>query len=187
MKIDNICKKVLVSEEEIQATVKKIGEQISKDYDGEEVTMIGLLNGCNPFFSDLLKHIDLLIEVDYMRASSYHGSIKSSNEVLILKDLDKSIKGKNVIVVDDIIDTGETLKCIIELLKLKGAKTIEACVLLDKDIKRNVAYKPKYIGLKIPKEFVVGYGLDYNEHYRNLPYIGAVKDEVYTKEENNNE
>lgn len=183
MKIEEICKKVLVSEEEIQNKCRELGKRISEDYKDKEVTMIGLLNGCNPFFSDLIKRVDLLLDLDYMRVSSYHGDIKSSGEVLILKDLEKSIRGKHVIVVDDIIDTGETLQHIIKYLLLKGAKSVEACVLLNKAVERTISYMPKYIGFDIPKEFVVGYGLDYNEHYRNLPYIGAIRDELISKKE----
>lgn len=178
MEIEKICKSIILSKERIEEVCTELGKRISKDYEGEEVIMIGLLNGCNPFFSDLIKHIDLLIQIDYIKASSYHGTIKSSNEVKILKDLDISIKDKHVIVVDDIIDTGTTVKCIINLLKLKGARDIEVCVLLEKEDSKVVNYTPKYIGTKIPKEFVVGYGLDFQEHYRNLPYIGAINDEL---------
>lgn len=179
MKIDEVVERVLVSKEEIEEICKRIGAQISKDYAGEEIVMVGLLNGCNPFFCDLLKYVDLMVEVDYMKASSYLGTIKSSGEVKVLKDLETSIKGKKVIVVDDIIDTGHTLKRIFELLELKGASSIEACVLLDKATGRSGSFEPKYIGTKIPNEFVLGYGLDWQEHYRNLPYIGVLKKELY--------
>jgi len=178
MDIEKICKSVIISEKEIDDICTNLGKRISDDYKGEEVIMIGLLNGCNPFFSDLIKKVDLEIKIDYIKASSYHGTIKSSNEVKILKDLDISIKDKHVIVVDDIIDTGTTIKCIIDLLKLKGAKDVEVCVMLEKSDAKVINYVPKYIGTKIPKVFVVGYGLDYAEHYRNLPYIGELRDEL---------
>lgn len=178
MKTDDICKEILVSEEEIIAAAKRVGEQITKDYAGETITIVGLLTGCVPFLCELIKHIDLKVEVEFMRASSYHGTIKSSNEVKILKDLETSIKDKHVIVVDDIIDTGLTLKCIVEMLKLKGCKSIESCVMLNKKAQRVNDYEPKYFGIAIPNKFVVGYGLDYNELYRNLPYVGVVKDEI---------
>lgn len=179
MIMDQDVKEVILTAEQIEEICKKLGEQITKDYRGKSVVVLGLLNGCNPFISDLLKHIDLMVNVDYMRASSYHGTIKSSKEVKILKDLDYSIAGKDVIVVDDIIDTGRTLKCIFDLLSLKGAKSIESCVLMDKKVAREVDYDAKYVGCIIPQKFVIGYGLDYKEYYRNLPYVGVLKEEIY--------
>ena len=184
MKIDKACKKVIISEEKIMATCKSLGERISIDYEGEEVTMVGLLNGCNPFFSDLIKFIDLEVVVDYIKASSYHGTTKSSNDVKILKDLDLPVSGKNVIIVDDVIDTGNTIKKIMEIFKVKGAKSVEACVLLYKETGDETRYNAKYVGLTIPNEFVIGYGLDYQEHYRNLPYIGVISDELVKGEDN---
>ena len=177
MKIDGACKEILLSKERIEELCKELGERISKDYEGEEVFMIGLLNGCNPFFSDLVKYVDLQIIIDYIKASSYHGTI-STGEVKISKDIDIPVTNKHVIVVDDIIDTGTTIKHITEILKLKGAKDVEVCVLLEKSDTQIVNYKPKYVGTKIPNAFVIGYGLDYNEHYRNLPYIGIISDEL---------
>jgi len=174
MKIDEMCSKVILSEDEIMDCVKRLGKEITDDYKGEKVTMVGLLNGCNPFFSDLLKEIDLMLEVDYIKASSYQGGIQSTHDVKILKDLDTSVKNKHVIVVDDIIDTGDTLKAIIPLLEMKGAKTVKSCVLLKKNTGIDTGYKPDYFGTIIPNEFVIGYGLDYNELYRNLKYIGAI-------------
>ena len=183
MKIDKACKEIIVSEEKIIETCKKLGAQISKDYEGEEVTMVGLLNGCNPFFSFFFKYVDLEVVVDYIKASSYHGTTKSSNDVKILKDLDLPVSGKNVIIVDDVIDTGNTLKKIMEIFKVRGAKSVEACVLLYKETGDDTRYHAKYTGLSIPNAFVIGYGLDFQEHYRNLPYIGIISDEL-VKEEN---
>ncbi|MCR5741791.1 MAG: hypoxanthine phosphoribosyltransferase [Gammaproteobacteria bacterium] len=179
MILDKDIETVIASEDDINNICKELGLKITKDFEGEELVFVGLLNGCNPFFSDLLKHVDLKVRVDYMRASSYHGSIKSSNEVKILKDLDHSIKDKCVVVVDDIIDTGKTLKSILEILLHKGAKKVKTCVLLDKASARTEDYDADYVGLTIPNKFVVGYGLDYDEYYRNLPYIGVLKEEVY--------
>ena len=179
MILDKDIKKIILDENQIKEMCKKVGVKITEDFKGEELIFVGLLNGCNPFFSDLLRCIDLQVEVDYIKASSYHGTIKSSNEVKILKDLDLSIKGKNVVVVDDIIDTGTTLKAIVGILKQKGAKKIKTCVLLDKSSARSVEFDADYVGVIIPNEFVVGYGLDYGEHYRNLPYIGVLKEDVY--------
>ena len=181
MILDKDVKKVVLNEQEIKEMCHKIGKKISDDFKGEDVCFVGLLNGCNPFFSDLLRCVDLRVEVDYIKASSYHGTIKSSNEVKILKDLDLSIKDKNVILVDDIIDTGKTLKAIVGILKHKGAKKIKTCVLLDKSAARSVDFDADYVGVVIPNEFVVGYGLDFAEQYRNLPYIGVLKEEIYEK------
>src|SRR5574344_1766947 len=172
MIMDQDIKEIVATPEEIGEVIKRLGEKITEDYCGKKVVMVGLLNGCNPLFSDLLRNIGLMVTVDYMRASSYPGTIKSSKEVKILKDLDCSIAGKDVIVVDDIIDTGRTLKCIFDLLSLKGAKSIESCVLMDKKVAREVDYDAKYVGCIIPQKFVIGYGLDYKEYYRNLPYVG---------------
>ena len=177
MKIGNVCKKILYSEQEIYDICKRLGERITNDYMNDDVIMIGLLNGCNPFFSDLVKHINLNISIDYIKASSYHGTV-STGEVKILKDSDLPVTGKRVIVVDDIIDTGSTVKRIIDILKYKGATDVEVCVLLQKSDTQIIDYLPKYIGAKIPNAFVIGYGLDYNEHYRNLPYIGIISDEL---------
>ncbi|MBP5343182.1 hypoxanthine phosphoribosyltransferase [bacterium] len=183
MKIDKACKEIIISEEKIIETCKMLGAEISRDYEGKEVTMVGLLNGCNPFFSDLIKYVDLQIVVDYIKCSSYHGKTKSSNDVKILKDLDQSIVGKHVIIVDDIIDTGKTMKKIMEIFKVKGALSVEACVLLYKETEDKNKYNAKYVGLSIPNAFVIGYGLDFQEHYRNLPYIGIISDDLI-KEEN---
>ena len=179
MILDKDIKKIILNETQIKEMCKEVGARITKDFEGEDVIFVGLLNGCNPFFSDLLRCVDLNVEIDYIKASSYHGTIKSSNEVKILKDLDLSIKGKNVVVVDDIIDTGTTLKAIVGILMQKGAKKIKTCALLDKSAARSVEFDADYVGVVIPNEFVVGYGLDYGEHYRNLPYIGVLKEDVY--------
>ncbi len=179
MILDGDVKEIIATEEDIDKMCRSLGERITKDFEGKKVVFVGLLNGCNPFFTDLLKRVDLKVEVDYMRASSYHGTIKSSSEVKILKDLDLSVKGKHVIVVDDIIDTGKTLKSIVNILKYKGALSVTSCVLLDKASAREEDYDAKYVGLVIPNKFVVGYGLDYNEYYRNLPYIGVLDEKVY--------
>lgn len=178
MLFDNDIKEIIATEEDIDAMCKRLGKQITEDFKGKEVVFVGLLNGCNPFFSDLLKRVELKVQVDYMRASSYHGTIKSSNEVKILKDLDLSVKGKSVVLIDDIIDTGKTLKTLIKILEYKGATEVKTVVLLDKRSARTEDYDADYVGLEIPKKFVVGYGLDYQEFYRNLPFIGVLKEEA---------
>ncbi len=180
MKIDEVCKSVLVSEDEIQEACRRMGKEISEDFKDETVVVIGLLNGCNPFFSDLIKRIDLLIEIDYLRASSYHGSTHATTELQIKKDIETNIEGRNVIIVDDIQDTGNTFVEVKKFLQARNPKTIKTCTLL---IKENGIEKedPDYYGMRIPNEFVVGYGLDYDEHYRNLPYVGAIRDDLIKK------
>lgn len=173
-------KTILVDEKEIQRLCKELGEKISKDYVGKDLVIIGLLKGCEPFMSDLIKNINVPVRIDYMNISSYEGA-ESSGFVVIKKDIEIPIAGRDVIVVDDIIDTGGTLHSVLHLFNKRGARSVEACVLLDKPEGRKVKVDVKYIGTSIPKEFVVGYGLDFNELYRNLPFIGALKEEVYRK------
>lgn len=173
-------KKISVSKERIEELLTRVGAQITKDYENKEPLFIGLLKGCNPFMVDLLKHVDLYCELDYMDVSSYAGT-KSTGNVRINHDLNTNVEGKDIIVVDDILDTGRTLHAVVQLLKARGAKTVKLCVLLDKPEGRAVPIYADYVGDLVPNEFVVGYGLDYNEKYRNLPYIGVLKEEVYSK------
>lgn len=174
-------KKVLISESEILKKCSELGAKITKDYEGKDLLLVGLLRGSIPFIGDLMKHINLPLEVDYMDVSSYHGTTQSSGQVKIIKDLDTPVKGLNILIVEDIIDTGRTLKTVVELFKHRGANDVKIVSLLDKPEGRVVTIEGDYIGFEIPKEFVIGYGLDYNEKYRNLPYIGVLKEEVYTK------
>lgn len=177
MLFDDI-KKVLVTEDEIISLCKSLGERISKDYAGKSLVVIGLLKGCLPFMADLTKYITVPVNVDYMDVSSYVGT-ESSGCITIKKDISIDISGKDVLIIDDIIDTGNTLKAILEIFERRNVRSVEACVLLDKPEGRKVPVEIKYIGREIPKEFVVGYGLDFNEYYRNLPFIGILKEEVY--------
>ena len=179
--MQNDIKYVLVSEEKIDEINNRLGALISKDYQGKQLLVVGLLKGCVPFMSDLCKKITIPMEVEYMSVSSYHGNISSSGDVKIKKDLDISVKDRDISILEDIVDTGQTLKTITELLKYRGARSVEVATLIDKPEGRVVDFKPKYVGTTIPKEFVVGYGLDYNELYRNLPYIGVLKEEIYNK------
>lgn len=181
--MNNDIKKILVSEEEIQDICQKLGKQITEDYDGKYPILIGLLKGCEPFFSDLSKNIKTYCSIDYMRVSSYEGTASTGN-VQIKADISLDIKGRDVIIVDDIVDTGKTCLYIKNLLLQRGAKSVELCCLLDKPEGRVVDVDVKYIGGCVPNEFVVGYGLDYNELYRNLPYIGVLKEEVYKEVKN---
>ncbi|MDE5565882.1 MAG: hypoxanthine phosphoribosyltransferase [Anaeroplasmataceae bacterium] len=172
--------KVSVSKEQIEQMITNLSEQINQDYYDKKPIFIGLLKGCNPFMMDLLKHIELYCTLDYMDVSSYDGT-SSTGTVTILHDLKSDIRGKDVIVVDDILDTGRTLNEIKNILLNRGAKSVKICVLLDKPEGRKVAIEADYVGGLVPNEFVVGYGLDYNELYRNLPYIGVLKEKIYSK------
>ena len=174
----DVIEKICFSEEEIQDIVKKLADDITKDYMGKDPLIFGLLNGCLPFMSDLVKKIDTELTLAYVKASSYDGAVSTGNVKFEGKMPD--VKGRDVIIADDILDTGRTLKSVRDMLLEMGAKSVECCVLLDKPSGRKVDIKPKYCGGVVPNAFVVGYGLDYNEHYRNLPYIGVLKKEIYS-------
>lgn len=183
----NDIKKILLTEQEIASICKSMGKQLTNDYKGTKLVVIGLLKGCNPFMADLVRQIDLPLEIYYMSVSSYHGGIKSSGDVQIKMDLDISIANRDVLLVEDIVDTGNTIVTIMDFLKHRGAKSIKLATLLDKPEGRLRECTPNYIGKTIPKEFVVGYGLDYDEFYRNLPYVGVLKEEIYMKKGETNE
>lgn len=176
---DDIVKKVLVSEEEIAEITKRLGKIISTDYAGKELVLVGMLKGAMPFMMDLAKNITIPLEMDFIQTSSYHGGTNSSTAVMFKKDIDTNVLDKHVLLVDDVVDTAKTITKVLEIFKGRGAASIELCCLLDKPEGRVVPYEAKYVGKVIPNEFVIGYGLDYNELYRNLPYVGVVKDEVY--------
>jgi hypoxanthine phosphoribosyltransferase/bifunctional protein TilS/HprT len=173
--------RVLVSAEEINDISKKLGKQISEDYKDKFPLVIGLLKGCVPFMGSLLTEIDIHLEIGFMDVSSYHGGIESSGDIKIEKDLGIAVQDRDIIIAEDIVDTGRTLSVVMDLLKYRGAKSVEIVTLLDKPAGRVVELLPKYIGSTIPNEFVVGYGLDFDEKYRNLPYVGVLKKEVYSK------
>ncbi len=173
--------KVLVSEEQIHNICVRLGKQITQDYQGKRPVIVGLLKGCMPFMASLIKEIDLYCEIELMGVSSYHGGIASSSDVKITKDLEISVAGRHILIAEDIVDTGKTLEVISKLLLHRGAASVEVVTLLDKPAGRIVTFVPKYVGTVIPKEFVVGFGLDYDELYRNLPYVGVLKPEVYKK------
>ncbi|BCP56556.1 hypoxanthine phosphoribosyltransferase [Streptococcus suis] len=179
--LDKDIKKILVSEEEIVEKSKELGQIIAKEYADKNPLLVGILKGSIPFMAELIKHIDAHIETDYMVVSSYHGGTESSGTVKIVKDLDNSVAGRHIIFVEDIIDTGRTLKELKELFALRQAASIKIATLLDKPEGRVVEIEPDYTCFTIPNEFVVGFGLDYDENYRNLPYVGVLKEEVYTK------
>ncbi len=171
--------KVLISREEIAAKVAELGQQISADYEGQEVVAICVLKGAIIFTADLLRHLTFDVTLDSISVSSYGHSTHSSGVVRFLKDLDESIEGRHVLLIEDIIDTGLTLKYLTENLYSRKPKSLKICTLLDKPSRRLVDIKPDYCGFTIPDSFVVGYGLDYGELYRNLPDVGILKPEVY--------
>jgi hypoxanthine phosphoribosyltransferase len=177
--MNNDIKKVIISVEEINEICERIGAQISKDFEGKDPLFVGLLRGCNPFMSDLLRHVTIPCTLDYMKASSYQGT--SSTGKLTVLNYIPHVKDRHVIIIDDILDSGRTLSTIKELLLENGAKTVNLCVLLDKPEGRVINIEADYYGTLVPNEFVVGYGLDYNDYYRNLPYIGVLKEEIYQK------
>lgn len=178
MSIKNDISEVVLSEEEIQAIAKELGEKITRDYEGKTPILVGLLKGSIMFMSDLIKYIDTHLEIDFMDVSSYVGT-KSSGEVKILKDLSTSVDGRHILIVEDIIETGTTLNSIVDLIKYRNAASLEIVTLLDKPVNRKLHVDVKYAGTEIPDGFVVGYGLDFDEKYRNLPYIGLLKPEFY--------
>jgi len=178
--MENDIQEVLLSEEEIQLKIKELGRVISDDYKGKNPLVICVLKGAAPFMSDLIKRISIHMEMDFMAVSSYGASTVSSGEVRIIKDLDASVEGRHILLVEDIIDSGLTLSYLLDLLRRRKAASVKIVTLLDKPHNRKIELKPDYCGFIVPDEFVVGYGLDYAERYRNLPYIGILKPEVYS-------
>lgn len=175
--------KVMISAEEIAEKVKELGKSISEDYKDKNLFMVSVLKGSFIFMADLIRAVDIHTSVDFMAVSSYGSGTKTSGVVKIIKDLDVPIEGYDILIVEDILDSGKTLEYIVELLGPRNPNSIRICTLLDKPERRQVNITPDYTGFVIPDEFVVGYGLDYAEHYRNLDFIGVLKPEVYTKSE----
>ena len=167
--------RVLLTEEEVDERIQAIGEQISRDYAGKQVHLICVLKGGSFFMCELAKRISIPVSLDFMAVSSYGATTKSSGVVKIVKDLDETVKGKDVLVVEDIVDSGRTLSYLLEMLKGREPASLRLCTLLDKPDRRVVPVNVDYTGFQIPDEFVVGYGLDYAQRYRNLPYIGVVE------------
>lgn len=170
----------LLTHEQLEKRVAELGARITEDYRGKDLLMVGILKGAVVFFSDLIRHVDIPVSIDFMAISSYGSATKSSGVVRILKDLDHAIADRHVIIVEDIVDSGKTLAFLKETLLARGAASLKICTLLDKPERRKVEIKADYFGFVIPNEFVVGYGLDYAEKYRNLPDIGVLKPEVYS-------
>ncbi|WP_102338210.1 hypoxanthine phosphoribosyltransferase [Collinsella provencensis] len=171
---------ILFSQEEIASMVKRLGAQISEDYKGKDLVLIAVLRGAVVFMGDLMRAIDNPLAIDFMAVSSYGDGAKSSGVVRIIKDLDIDIKGRDVLIVEDILDSGLTLKYLMKNLSSRKPASLEVCTFLWKDVEgKQAAVNPKYVGTHCPDAFVVGYGLDFAEHYRNLPYVGVLKPEVY--------
>lgn len=175
-------KEVLFSEEEIRGKVKELGERITEDYKGKNLFLLGILKGCVPFMADIMRSIDLELEYDFMDVSSYQGT-RSMGEVRILKDISTSIVDKDILIVEDIIDTGVTLSYLTKILKSRGARSIEIVTMLSKPSRRKVELPVKYNGYEIDDHFVIGYGMDYNERFRGLPYVGILDESVYSNSE----
>ncbi|PWK16330.1 hypoxanthine phosphoribosyltransferase [Tumebacillus permanentifrigoris] len=170
---------VLFTEQAVQDRIRELGAQITRDYEGKNPLIIGILKGATLFMSDLVKRIEIPVELDFMAVSSYGHSSESSGVVRIIKDLEQSIEGRDVIIVEDIIDTGLTLIYLKNLLQQRKAASVKLVTLLDKPDRHKVDITADYLGFTVPDHFIVGFGLDYAERYRNLPYIGVLKPEVY--------
>lgn len=167
---------ILITKEQLEEKVAELGSQISKDYAGKPILLVGILKGSVPFMADLMRHIDGDVEIDFMAVSSYGGSTSSSGVVRIIKDLDHDIEGKNVIIVEDIVDSGLTLSYLKAHLLGRNPASLKICTILDKPARRRVEFTPDYCGFQVEDKFIVGYGLDYDQKYRQLPYISWIKE-----------
>ena len=176
---NDICR-VLISEEQLKEKVTELGAQISRDYEGKKLLLVSILKGSVVFMADLMRAITIPARIDFMSVSSYGSGVKTSGVVKIIKDLDLNLEGYDVLIVEDILDSGMTLSYLVELLKSRNPASVEICSLLDKPERHKVEIALKYKGFTIPDEFVVGYGLDYAEKYRNLPYVGILDPKVYS-------
>lgn len=172
--------KILVTQEELTQICKKLGAQITNDYRGKRLLVVGILKGSVYFLTELTKYIDLPCTIDFMQASSYGSGTVSSGEIKIIKDIETDLSGFDILLVEDILDTGKTLSRICEMLRARNPESIAVAALLDKPARRVTDMKADYVGTEVPDEFVVGFGLDYNQLYRNLPYIGVLKKELYS-------
>jgi hypoxanthine phosphoribosyltransferase len=166
---------ILVPAEDLSRRVRELGEQVSRDYAGKNLLLIGVLKGAVFFLSDLMRHLDIPVEVDFMAVASYGSATKTSGVVRILKDLDAAIEGRDVLIVEDIVDSGLTLQYLLRNLGSRNPRTLEVCALLTKPDRRKVDLPTRYVGFEIPDRFVVGYGLDYDERHRNLPFVAVLE------------
>lgn len=175
----NDISEILISEEEIKNTVARLGEEISRDYEGKDLILISVLKGSVIFMADLMRAVKIPCKIDFMAVSSYGSGTKTSGEVKIIKDLTESIEGADIVIVEDILDSGVTLSYLKKLLLARNPASIRICTLLDKPERRKADITADYVGTTVPDSFAVGYGLDYAEKYRNLPFIGILKPSVY--------
>ena len=180
--MENDILKVLLTEEEIQARVKELGVEISREYEGKDPVVLGVLKGVVVFYADMIRHITVPCQMDFMCLSSYQGT-KSTGNMIVKQDMSVDVEGRHVLILEDIYDTGGSLDYTYKHLMSKNPASVKICTLLDKPERRRpgITLKPDWVGFTIPNEFVVGYGLDFNEHYRNLPYVGVLKPEAYEK------
>ena len=174
------CERVLISEEEIKVMVKEIAQRINEDYKDKNLLLVGLLKGSIVFMADLMKEISVDCKIDFICVSSYGSGTESKGRINLIKDVSQSVEGLDVLIVEDIIDSGNTLSFILKYFEAKGANSVKICTLLSKPDRRVVEIPVDYVGAEIPDEFVIGYGLDYAEKYRNLPYVGILKRSVYS-------
>lgn len=177
--LNNDISQVLVTKEQLDSINRRLGEQITKDFAGKNLLVVGILKGSIYFMTDLTRYVDLPLKLDFLAVSSYGSGTRSSGAVKIVKDIDIDLAGYDVLLIEDILDSGRTLDYVSRMLQTRGANSIKICTLLDKPERRVVDLTPDYVGCSVPDEFVVGYGLDYDQKYRNLPYIGALKREIY--------
>ena len=178
---NEVLEKTLISEEQLKTTISELAKQIEKDYEGKSPVIVGVLKGSVMFYTDLVRQIDLPLTVDFMSISSYGAGVNSTGEVKIIKDIDGKIGGKDVIIVEDIVDSGYSMNCLLKLFATRSPKSVRVCALLDKPSRREIPVPIDYTGFQVANEFVVGYGLDYAGLYRNIPFIGVLKKEVYEK------
>lgn len=179
MRMDNDIEKILFTSEDIKAAVQKLGQKLTEDYQDKNPVVVGILRGAAPFMIDLIRAMDCYMEIDFMAVSSYGDDMESSGTVKIIKDLDTDVTDRHVLIVEDIIDSGRTAQALRKLFAAKNAASVKICSLLDKTERREVDVQADYVGINTPNEFVVGYGLDFRQQYRNLPYIGVLKPEIY--------
>ena len=182
MSMQDDIKTVLVTEQQLKQRVAELGAQVSKDYAGKDLLMVSILKGAVVFMADLMRDVTIPASIDFMVVSSYGGAnTTTTGLVKIIKDLDADLSGKDVLIVEDIMDTGVTLSYLVPMLKMRNPESVRICAVLDKPSRRKAALQPDYVGFQVPDEFVVGYGLDYDEKYRNLPEVGVLKPEVYSQ------
>ena len=181
MSMQDDIKEILITEEALQARVAELGAQISRDYAGKDLLLVSILKGAVVFMADLMRAVTIPASIDFMVVSSYGGAnTTTTGLVKIVKDLDADLSGRDVLIVEDIMDTGVTLSRLVPMLKMRNPESVRICAILDKPSRRKADIQPDYKGFEVPDEFVVGYGLDYDEKYRNLPFVGVLKSEVYS-------